>query len=57
MGHVSVLFQVWSSVIYGQNVQQVFKKYMDPFHLPLRDDSRIATYYLCVECHYFGVDL
>jgi hypothetical protein len=35
--------QLWSSVIYRQNVRKVHNEYMDPFHLSLRHDTRRAT--------------
>jgi hypothetical protein len=42
-GYLSFLCKLVFSVIYGQNVWKVYKKYMSPFNLSSRKYSRGAT--------------
>jgi hypothetical protein len=57
MSYFSLFCQLWSSVIYGQHERKVYIEYMYSFHLVVRRDSKRGTYYVCLECHYRGVDI
>jgi hypothetical protein len=43
------------SVIYGQNIRKVYKKYMSAFHMRLRKYSRGSTYFVCLKWYCLGV--
>jgi hypothetical protein len=49
--------KLWSGESYGQITQKVCKKYMNAFHLCMKNYSRGAMYFVCLELDCVGVEI